>query len=154
VWCGELGNADVSFTFPSEQRESEVEVMDVQFDWAPTTFSQWHNRLHHSVATKGQKGQQMDKDQQKGDDDDVVEGRKGKGLAKVSPLEALFCSSDATELLDPDTTLSMTELELMQELIFSDVDYIPGSSGSDSDNDVELLMFALPHHQVSRKRGR
>jgi len=45
------GRADVSFTFPSEQTPDEM--LDLHFDWSPTTMSAWHERLEKSLSKGG-----------------------------------------------------------------------------------------------------
>jgi hypothetical protein len=192
-----IGNADVSFTFPS--RQEAVETMDIAFDWVPTTFQLWHARLH-LLAVQNQQGQgqgqghlfsatsfseslsdprglggegegeesgaldgkeeekedrdedkeekkeaKEDREEEKAEEDEAIEEEKEKEkevreeMDQLRTLESLFLSGEEEEEeveLDPDVQLAARGTP----------DFL------DVEEDVELLMFALPHHQVGGGR--
>lgn len=113
------GNADVSFTFPSKQEA--IETMDINFNWAPTSFEEWHYRLHESLKRIDNENEQVK-------------------LAEAQGTAALLTGgrdiSSAERLFDPD--VQMTDIGTTPDFV-------------NPEKDRELLMFALPHHQVRKK---
>lgn len=131
----------MSFTFPSKQEA--VETMDITFDWAATTFKEWHHRLHKAVLSQGRGQEQVKRTSSVSSS--ALRSAKQEQQEKHSSreidiggeneytLESLFSSGHP--LPDPDTdTMHMTDKGATPDFI-------------NPEKDIELLMYALPHHQ-------
>ena len=94
--------------------------MDVSFNWAPTSFQQWHERFHHALHNLNSARGDVNLDDERGNGNERVAG------------DILLSALDS---IDPD--VDMVEVVNTPQYV-------------NPDEDVELLMFALPHHQVNK----